>query len=130
MGLPSTQCVGVIFVYHAILFLVFRVFNTSNDNKMSEKEFVEGMSAFLRGTPSEHIKCKYHHAFKKISQYIIEKFICNTSYPPFVSNEIMIKLVSMSLMRMFRALPLLKSSVSHCDAPMQNSFFAIIALTI
>ena len=39
------------------IFAVFRVFNVSQDNKLSEREFVEGMSLYLRGTNVQQIRC-------------------------------------------------------------------------
>ena len=43
--------------YSILYFSVFRVFNVSQDNKLSEREFVEGMSLYLRGTNVQQIRC-------------------------------------------------------------------------
>ena len=42
----------------SILFPVFRSFNTKNDNRLCEEQFVKGMSVFLKGTLPEKIKCE------------------------------------------------------------------------
>ena len=45
------------YINSTITFTVFRVFNVSQDNKLSEREFVEGMSLYLRGTNVQQIRC-------------------------------------------------------------------------
>lgn len=43
------------------LHLVFRAFDKDNDSYVSVKEWIEGLSVFLRGTLDEKIKCKTGH---------------------------------------------------------------------
>lgn len=42
-----------------LVFAVFRTFDKDNDGFLSVKEWITGLSVFLRGTFDEKIKCKF-----------------------------------------------------------------------
>lgn len=46
------------YILHIICPAVFRTFDKDNDSFVSVKEWIEGLSIFLRGTLEEKIKCK------------------------------------------------------------------------
>ena len=52
---PVFICFNLIF----FLFSVFKVFDEDNDGNLNMKEWVFGLSKFLRGTVKEHIDCEY-----------------------------------------------------------------------
>lgn len=57
---------GTISLFHlkkdqalTLVFTVFRTFDKDNDGFLSVKEWITGLSVFLRGTFDEKIKCKF-----------------------------------------------------------------------
>lgn len=53
-------------------FLVFKVFDEDNDGNLNMKEWVFGLSKFLRGTFKEQIDCKYFKRDLFIHKYNLE----------------------------------------------------------
>lgn len=58
----------LVYVTCSTLYLVFRAFDKDNDSYVSVKEWIEGLSVFLRGTLDEKIKCKIGYVDEKESK--------------------------------------------------------------
>ena len=52
--------------FNILFILVFRTFNTKNDNRLCEEQFVKGMSIYLNGSLQELTDCKNSYTIRPL----------------------------------------------------------------